>query len=95
MPNLCPICGNHVRIEPTVPPGDAPCPSCGHLLWFIADERGDLHVFNATGDRDQRESLDFTPESAAIRLGRQLVRDFRYVKSRAGAILSELINPTM
>jgi two-component system alkaline phosphatase synthesis response regulator PhoP len=23
-----------VRIEPSHPPGDAPCPNCGHLLWF-------------------------------------------------------------
>ena len=23
-----------VRIEPSRPPGDAPCPACGHLLWF-------------------------------------------------------------
>jgi hypothetical protein len=23
-----------VRIEPSRPPGDAPCPNCGHLLWF-------------------------------------------------------------
>ena len=30
----CPICGNEVRIDPTRPPGDAPCPHCGALLWF-------------------------------------------------------------
>jgi hypothetical protein len=30
----CPVCGAHVVIEPSRPPGDAPCPSCGHLLWF-------------------------------------------------------------
>jgi len=33
-PNRCPVCGNQVRIEPSTPPGDAPCPCCGHLLWF-------------------------------------------------------------
>jgi len=32
--NQCPICGKEVRIEPSRPPGDAPCPNCGHLLWF-------------------------------------------------------------
>jgi hypothetical protein len=32
--NRCPIYGNEVRIEPSRPPGDAPCPCCGHLLWF-------------------------------------------------------------
>ncbi len=33
-PNRCPMCGRAVRLEPSSPPGDAPCPSCGHLLWF-------------------------------------------------------------
>jgi hypothetical protein len=32
--NCCPICGHEVRLEPSRPPGDAPCPCCGHLLWF-------------------------------------------------------------
>lgn len=33
-PNRCPICGHHVRLEPSIDTRDAPCPSCGHLLWF-------------------------------------------------------------
>jgi hypothetical protein len=33
-PNRCPLCGKEVYLEPSVPPGDAPCPHCGHLLWF-------------------------------------------------------------
>jgi PTS system nitrogen regulatory IIA component len=35
-PNRYPLCGHEVRIEPSIPPGDAPCPNCGHLLWFDA-----------------------------------------------------------
>jgi acyl carrier protein len=34
--NRCPVCGADVCIEPSVPAGDAPCPNCGHLLWFLA-----------------------------------------------------------
>jgi acyl carrier protein len=34
-PNRCPVCGNTGRIEPPVPFGEAPCPCCGHLLWFM------------------------------------------------------------
>ena len=31
----CPICQNDVTIEPSeTPVRDAPCPNCGHLLWF-------------------------------------------------------------
>jgi hypothetical protein len=36
LPQRCPVCGNEVRIEPSAPPGDAPCPFCGCLLWFAA-----------------------------------------------------------
>jgi hypothetical protein len=38
-PNRCPICGNDLQIEPSRPPGDAPCPHCGYLLWFQAPTR--------------------------------------------------------
>src|SRR5579863_9697606 len=37
VPNLCPVCGHKVYITPSRPPGDAPCPRCGHLLWFDAE----------------------------------------------------------
>lgn len=30
----CPVCGYSIRIEPSIPSGDAPCPRCGSLLWF-------------------------------------------------------------
>ena len=44
-PNHCPVCGNSVRIEPSIPPGDAPCPNCGSLLWFVSAVFGnDLDV---------------------------------------------------
>jgi hypothetical protein len=33
-PNRCPICGNDLALEPSIDTRDAPCPSCGHLLWF-------------------------------------------------------------
>ena len=33
-PNRCPVCGKPVLIDPSLPPGDAPCPHCGCLLWF-------------------------------------------------------------
>lgn len=39
-PNRCPVCGLEFRIEPSQPLGDAPCPACGTLLWFIATDKG-------------------------------------------------------
>lgn len=35
-PHRCPICGAAVRIDPSRPGNDAPCPQCGSLLWFKA-----------------------------------------------------------
>lgn len=34
VPNRCPVCGKAVVVEPSDPARDAPCPHCGHLLWF-------------------------------------------------------------
>ena len=34
MPNHCVLCGRDLRVEPSIDSLDAPCPSCGHLLWF-------------------------------------------------------------
>jgi len=33
-PNQCPVCGKAFVLEPSVPPGDGPCPHCGSLVWF-------------------------------------------------------------
>lgn len=33
-PNQCPVCGKAFVLEPSNPPGDAPCPHCGSLIWF-------------------------------------------------------------
>jgi acyl carrier protein len=40
VPNHCPICDTTICIEPSHPPGDAPCPSCGTLLWFFPTSAG-------------------------------------------------------
>ena len=38
MPGRCPVCGHAVRIEVSQPFGDAPCPACGSLLWFVTSD---------------------------------------------------------
>jgi acyl carrier protein len=35
VPGNCPICNAVLCLEPSDPVGDAPCPYCGHLLWFV------------------------------------------------------------
>jgi anti-sigma B factor antagonist len=55
------MCGKEVIVDPSIPPGDAPCPHCGQLLWFPVDtpsglprqhldvrRRGDVVVVNFT-----------------------------------------------
>ena len=39
-PNHCPVCGHDLKLEPSDPPGDAPCPRCGHLVWFSREGDG-------------------------------------------------------
>jgi mannitol/fructose-specific phosphotransferase system IIA component (Ntr-type) len=51
-PNCCPVCGTEAVIEPSTPFHDAPCPSCGHLLWF--------------GSASGNEFLGFLPCAAVL-----------------------------
>lgn len=39
-PNRCPVCDAELRIEPAEETSDAPCPRCGHLLWFDGERIG-------------------------------------------------------
>ncbi len=39
-PGQCSVCGHKNRLDPSLPGRDAPCASCGHLIWFV--ERGVL-----------------------------------------------------
>lgn len=34
LPRCCPQCHKEMLIDRAAPPGDMPCPNCGHLLWF-------------------------------------------------------------
>src|SRR5262245_24691474 len=43
-PNHCPVCGQEVRLEPSYPTSDAPCPNCGTLLWFKRTGSGILFL---------------------------------------------------
>ena len=53
MPNSCPVCGSEVVVEPSRPACDAPCPNCGHLLWFIRE-----HFANQSGVKREQITLD-------------------------------------
>jgi hypothetical protein len=85
-PNWCPICGHEVRLEPSRPPGDAPCPYCGHLLWFAAPKRAEtsrraetLEVFKAWTQRVAQSPDDRYFEELVLWL-------VKFMAARAGAV---------
>ena len=90
-PNRCPVCNNDLKIEPSSPAGDAPCPYCGHLLWFSPENAGDVQVIKPAGNLDCPESLDRFVESVELRPGIQLILDFSDVQSISSAALGKLI----
>ena len=50
VPNHCPICNSDVCIEPSVLFGDATCPNCGSLLWFLNLE-SNTRVYDRSASR--------------------------------------------
>ncbi len=91
-PNRCPVCGADFVIEPSDPAGEAPCPACGHLVWFDFHERGDEQVIRLTANRLLPEELDAAPETAALSGASRLVIDFADVQDISSAALARLIN---
>ena len=63
--NVCPICSKSLRIEPSFPSCDAPCPHCGHLLWFspLSDIVAPISTFD---DRSLDLAAVSLPESFEI-----------------------------
>ena len=89
--NHCPVCDTHINIDPSDPPGDAPCPRCGYLLWFTWEDRGDVQVIKPAENHLDRESLASLIDSVALRPGVRLVIDFSDVRHISSAGLAELI----
>ena len=55
-PTRCPLCSRELVIEPSALFGDATCPHCGHLLWFVrlAD---DVRIYEHDKANEFRERL--------------------------------------
>jgi len=91
-PNRCPVCGSAITIEPSEPAGDAPCPHCGHLLWFTWDDTGDIIVIKPTCAILRSEDLDTLTDRASEKPGVQLVLDLGDVQYLSSTALGKLIN---
>jgi DNA-directed RNA polymerase subunit RPC12/RpoP len=80
-PNKCPICGHRVRLEPSIDTRDAPCPSCGHLLWFDEIE-----------PRSKARARDMDGIAIEINLTEERMAEMviKYAKERLGPVPKEI-----
>jgi anti-anti-sigma factor len=93
-PNLCPVCGSAIKMEPTDPAGDAPCSVCGHLLWFTWEETGAAEVIKPTCSTLRSEDLDalMGKWSEKRGVGVRLVFDLSAVQYLSSAALVKLLS---
>lgn len=91
-PNLCPVCGAAIEVEPSDPAGDAPCPHCGNLLWFTWDEFGDVITIKPKHNTLRSDHLDTLTDKALEKAGVQLVLDLCNVEYLSSTELGSLIN---
>jgi HptB-dependent secretion and biofilm anti anti-sigma factor len=90
-PNRCHVCGSELKIEPSDPACDAPCPRCGHLLWFTWEDKGDVEVMKPTEKVLTTEALDAFLDSVAVKPGVHLILDLSEVHYFASAALARLV----
>jgi hypothetical protein len=64
-PGTCPICSASVVVEPSILFGDATCPRCGQLLWFV--QISEQSIFFP--ERSSMPSKDRVAEYIAVQLG--------------------------
>jgi acyl carrier protein len=55
-PNHCPVCDADVCIEPSPLFGDATCPRCGSLLWFL-NVQSQSYLIECSRSRDIRDRV--------------------------------------
>jgi anti-anti-sigma factor len=85
----CAVCGSHLKVEPSDPAGDSPCPNCGHLLWFPSENPGAFRVITPTGDIFELSELEWLDRAFAP-VGERIVLDLSEVRSLSSAELGKL-----
>jgi hypothetical protein len=56
-PNRCPVCNYRCWVIPSQRTRDAPCPRCGHLLWFKQPEEKSEDVLESRWEAVEEDSL--------------------------------------
>jgi anti-sigma B factor antagonist len=93
-PNHCPVCGASLALEPSGPARDAPCPRCGHLLWFTWEDAGDELLIRLRGKIIAADTMAGLVEAVASRHMQRIVLDFEEVQYMSSAALGKLIELT-
>ena len=91
-PQHCPVCGADVQVEPSRPPGDAPCPSCGHLLWFTWDDLGAEQVIRPSSRAVDADLMARLCDALNPREGAEVVLDLEDVRYLSSQALTKLID---
>ncbi len=91
-PSRCPVCGSVIAVEPSDPAGDAPCPRCGHLLWFTCEDLGNAVVIRPMESRLDPESISRLIDTAEKGTVTRLVIDCGGIPYLASSDLGGLIN---
>ena len=98
-PNHCPICDGKIVIEPSqpsgdVPFGDAPCPSCGHLLWFTHHREGLMFYDSTTAESRKNRVREIIAQQLGISLDK-VPEDFHEFTSKLGADSLDIVELVM
>ena len=64
LPSHCPLCGANTNLDFAEPTGDAPCPSCGHLLWRSAQLL--THFQNSIAATLSVPDFEITPSTSFV-----------------------------
>lgn len=92
-PNHCAICNKAICIEPSLPFGDAPCPNCGSLLWFVIDGR-DLRFFRHEESSVLRERV-IRAMAQVLQVDENIVREDPAIWKKMGADSLDLVELVM
>ena len=82
LPNRCPICRADVIIEPSAIFGDATCPNCGSLLWFLKIESS-TRLFDRSVTQDIRDRIIAILASSLGVEPNEIIRDRSFLNDLA------------
>ena len=90
-PEECPVCGTRA-IDLSASATEAPCPRCGHLLWYISARVGDVTVVHLMDSRaavfEMLDLLDNAVEDGAVG---KILLDFGGIQQVSSAALGKLV----